>query len=47
MIHSLAWSILGGWLLLISYFVCIQDYDATLATTYGFPVVQVSIHAGF
>ncbi|KAI9025730.1 amino acid/polyamine transporter I [Hyaloraphidium curvatum] len=43
MIHSLLWSIVGGWLLLIAYFVTIQDYEATLTTSYGFPVVQILV----
>lgn len=43
MIHSMLWSILGGWLLVIAYFACIQDYDATLTTPYGFPVVQILV----
>lgn len=43
MIYSMLLSIVGGWLLLIAYFVCIQDYEATLATSYGFPVTQILV----
>ncbi|KAI9022694.1 amino acid/polyamine transporter I [Hyaloraphidium curvatum] len=43
MIHSMIWSIVGGWLLVIAYFACIQNYEQTLTTPYGFPVVQILV----
>lgn len=43
------WSILGGWLLVIAYFACIQDYEQTLVRLVGektkFPITMLTFYS--